>query len=108
CTAWVGAAGICRGGDGRGSRTGLWGGRAIGVMVCCNRYSRRGESRTKKEGILAAHDFLNPSRPKRGRSQMPIMLPPKAAPNQSQPCTLPDAMPLKSAPMLQPKERRAP
>jgi hypothetical protein len=47
-------------------------------------------------------------RPKVGLSQVPRMLPAKAEGSHSQPCRLPEAMPLKYAPMLQPKATRAP
>src|SRR5882724_11933664 len=39
---------------------------------------------------------------------MPIMQPPSAAPNHTQPCSEPDATPPTNAPMLQPKPMRAP
>ena len=47
-------------------------------------------------------------RSQNGRSGTPMALPAKAATSHSQPCRLPDAMPLKYAPMLQPYEIRAP
>jgi len=43
-----------------------------------------------------------------GRRLVPTMLPMKAQTSHSQPCRLPDTIPLKYAPILQPKERRAP
>ena len=42
------------------------------------------------------------SRPKRGRMEVPITLPAKAKTSQTQPWTLPEAMPETYAPMLQP------
>src|SRR5882672_7627649 len=39
---------------------------------------------------------------------MPIMQPPSAAANHTQPCSEPDATPPTKAPMLQPKPMRAP
>src|SRR4051812_32869054 len=39
---------------------------------------------------------------------MPIMQPPRAAANHTQPCSEPDATPPTNAPMLQPKPMRAP
>ena len=68
----------------------------------------RGQRRAEQEGVASSHFLANPSRPKKGRSQMPASDPTKAAANHSQPCRLPDAMPENSAPILQPKERRAP
>src|SRR5579862_2293319 len=41
-------------------------------------------------------------------SLVPTMLPMNAATSHTQPCTLPDAIPLKYAPMLQPYAMRAP
>jgi len=43
-----------------------------------------------------------------GRRRTPIVLPANAAASQTQPCRLPEAMPLKKAPMLQPKASLAP
>lgn len=87
-----------------------WIGGGIGVieMIKRHRAAGREENRAKQDCIFFAHDFLNPSMPNTGRSAIPIQLPAKAATNQSQPCTLPDAMPLKNAPILQPNARRAP
>src|SRR6185503_16026770 len=42
------------------------------------------------------------------RNRVPNMLPANAATSQTQPCRLPEAMPLKYAPMLQPYASRAP
>jgi hypothetical protein len=46
--------------------------------------------------------------PNNGLRRVPAMLPTNAAGSHTQPCTLPDAMPLKYAPMLQPYAMRAP
>ncbi|MGF6722172.1 hypothetical protein P3T43_001519 [Paraburkholderia sp. GAS41] len=46
--------------------------------------------------------------PNTGRSFVPTTLPKNAETSQSQPCRLPDTMPLKYAPILQPYARRAP
>src|ERR1700693_3711168 len=54
---------------------------------------------------------LGPQPPERrnsGRRRMPIMQPPSAAANHTQPCSEPDATPPTKAPMLQPKPMRAP
>lgn len=45
---------------------------------------------------------------KNGRSRTPTLLPINAATSHTQPCRLPEAMPLKYAPMLQPYARREP
>src|SRR5258708_28324026 len=50
----------------------------------------------------------SPERPNNGRRRMPIMQPPSAAPNHTQPCSEPDATPPRKAPMLQPNPMRAP
>ncbi len=46
--------------------------------------------------------------PNSGRSRVPSQLPAKANTIQTQPCRLPEAMPEKKAPILQPKASRAP
>ena len=81
-------------------------GRVVGSDGCRAGGQRRSEE--KRIAGACRHLLPNPSRPKKGRSQTPSAEPAKAAANHSQACTLPDAMPLKSAPMLQPKESRAP
>ena len=48
------------------------------------------------------------SSPNSGRSRVPSTLPINAATSQSHPCRLPDTMPLKYAPILQPYASRAP
>lgn len=95
----VGRVGYCR-----------WIGGRAGVMIMIKRHRTAGreEHRTKQDCIFLAHDFLNPSMPNTGRSAIPIQLPAKAITNQSQPCTLPEAMPLNNAPILQPNASRAP
>src|ERR1700704_3485146 len=50
----------------------------------------------------------SPERPNSGRRRIPIMQPPSAAPNHTQPCSEPDATPPRKAPILQPKPMRAP
>jgi hypothetical protein len=47
-------------------------------------------------------------KPKSGRRRVPANVPTSAAASHTQPCTLPDAMPPKYAPMLQPNAMRAP
>ena len=79
----------------------------MGVMIKGNRTGRGQEDRTEKKCVFLAH-FRNPSNPNAGRSAMPTQLPAKARTNHNQPCTLPDAIPLKNAPILQPNARRAP
>ncbi len=79
----------------------------MGVMIKGNRTGRRQEDRTEKKCVFLAH-FRNPSNPNAGRSAIPTQLPAKARINHNQPCTLPDAIPLKNAPILQPNARRAP
>ena len=56
----------------------------------------------------AANRLADHDKPNRGRSRVPSMLPANADGSHTQPCTLPDAMPLKYAPMLQPYAMRAP
>ena len=63
---------------------------------------RRQRAQRQHRGYL----LRSTDNPNSGRRRGPRMLPAKAAISQSQPCRLPDAMPLKYAPMLQPSARR--
>ena len=80
----------------------------IGHVVIGDCSSGDGQSRAEKQCVARTHFLANPSRPNRGRAQTPTNDPTKAAANHSQPCRLPVAMPENSAPILQPKESRAP
>lgn len=74
------------------------------------RYGRGGKQRSSAEqqSVAGTHLDFQPSRPNTGRRIMPPRLPTKAAPNHNQPCTLPEAIPENSAPILQPNDSRAP
>lgn len=91
----------------RGSRGFSLRGRMV-VVIDGNSRRGHGQCRTEKKCVFCRHFLANPSRPKSGRRRTPATEPANAAANQSHPCRLPVAIPLKSAPMLQPKESRAP
>ncbi len=127
--AWVGGTGICSTGIRRtrirparigctrvapggrkfcrgrvGHRRNICG---VAIMIKGNSTGCRKEDCAKQKSVFFAH-FRKPSIPKTGRNAMPTQLPAKARPNHSQPCTLPEATPLKNAPILHPNARRAP
>ena len=54
------------------------------------------------------HHYYPFLKPKYGRTFIPTQLPKMAIVNQTQPCRLPDAVPAKKAPILQPNAKRAP
>jgi hypothetical protein len=69
----------------------------------------RSSAAADRERTAAARPAPQPrDRPNSGRSRMPTMLPRNAAASHTQPCRLPEAMPEKKAPMLQPKASLAP
>src|SRR5690606_5289167 len=80
----------------------------IAHMVIGNGGGAGDQSCAKQQSVTSAHFLANPSRPKTGRNQTPAKEPTKAAANHSQPCRLPVAIPENKAPILQPKDRRAP
>jgi hypothetical protein len=70
---------------------------------------RRRSAAANQDGAAPTRPAPQPrDRPNSGRSRMPTMLPRNAAASHTQPCRLPEAMPEKKAPMLQPKASLAP
>jgi hypothetical protein len=67
-----------------------------------------GSASTKRANVYAPSSVRYVPSPNPRRNRVPNALPAKAATSHTQPCRLPEAMPLKYAPMLQPYASRAP